>query len=85
MGGWSNNPYKNWGDVWYSRDGINWTQYSPKMTWHGRHEHSALFSRIKFLLPEACSLPWSMTFGLWTCQRTGNIQSAFIKTKPEYN
>ncbi len=24
LGGWSNNPSKNWGDVWYSRDGKSW-------------------------------------------------------------
>ncbi len=41
LGGWSNNPSKNWGDVWYSRDGKAWKQLPSKVTWKERHEHSA--------------------------------------------
>lgn len=41
LGGWSNNPSKNWGDVWYSRDGKQWTPLQSKVTWKARHEHSA--------------------------------------------
>jgi hypothetical protein len=41
LGGWSNNPAKNWGDVWYSRDGKTWTQLRSRVTWKERHEHSA--------------------------------------------
>tara|TARA_B100000029_G_scaffold17667_1_gene18050 strand:- start:464 stop:1174 length:711 start_codon:yes stop_codon:yes gene_type:complete len=40
MGGWSNNPSKNWGDTWYSRDGKHWTEYKAGVTWKARHEHS---------------------------------------------
>jgi hypothetical protein len=41
LGGWSNNPSKNWGDVWYSRDGKTWRQLSSAVIWKERHEHSA--------------------------------------------
>ena len=41
LGGWSNNPAKNWGDVWYSRDGKHWKQLQSKVIWKARHEHSA--------------------------------------------
>jgi hypothetical protein len=41
LGGWANNPSKNWGDVWSSRDGKEWTQLHSKVTWKARHEHSA--------------------------------------------
>ena len=41
LGGWSNNPSKNWGDAWYSKDGKTWTEYKTSTTWKARHEHSA--------------------------------------------
>ena len=41
LGGWSNNPSRNWGDVWYSKDGKSWTQLQTKDCWKERHEHSA--------------------------------------------
>ncbi len=41
LGGWSNNPSKNWGDVWYSRDGKDWKQLPCSTIWKERHEHSA--------------------------------------------
>jgi hypothetical protein len=41
LGGWSNNPSRNWGDVWYSRDGKQWKQLQSKVIWKARHEHSA--------------------------------------------
>ena len=37
----SNNPSKNWGDAWYSKDGKTWTEYKTSTTWKARHEHSA--------------------------------------------
>ncbi|WP_437192663.1 Kelch repeat-containing protein [Planctomicrobium sp. SH527] len=41
IGGWSNNPSKNWNDVWYSRDGREWKQLKTEHVWKERHEHSA--------------------------------------------
>lgn len=42
LGGWSNNPLKNWNDVWYSRDGSNWKKLSTPSLWPERHEQSCL-------------------------------------------
>ena len=41
LGGWSNNPSKNWGDAWYSADGKTWHQLETTRSWKERHEHSA--------------------------------------------
>jgi hypothetical protein len=41
LGGWSNNPARNWGDVWHSPDGRRWTQLRSNVVWKERHEHSA--------------------------------------------
>lgn len=41
LGGWSNNPSRNWGDVWHSRDGKTWTPLKTDVVWKERHEHSA--------------------------------------------
>lgn len=40
LGGWSNNPARNWGDVWSSSDGKNWTKLECDPMWKDRHEHS---------------------------------------------
>ncbi|GAA4308405.1 Kelch repeat-containing protein [Compostibacter hankyongensis] len=41
MGGWSNDPSKNWSDIWYSKDGKDWKELKPAVTWQARHEASA--------------------------------------------
>jgi hypothetical protein len=41
LGGWSNNPSRNWGDVWYSKDGSTWHELKTQTRWKERHEHSA--------------------------------------------
>ncbi len=41
LGGWSNNPARNWGDVWSSTDGKTWTEMKCEPMWKERHEHSA--------------------------------------------
>lgn len=41
IGGWSNNPAKNWNDVWYSKDGRTWHELNTATRWKERHEHSA--------------------------------------------
>jgi hypothetical protein len=40
LGGWSNNPAKNWGDVWYSANGREWSELKTPASWKERHEHS---------------------------------------------
>jgi hypothetical protein len=41
LGGWSNQPSKNWNDVWHSRDGKAWRRLETKTIWSPRHEQSA--------------------------------------------
>ena len=41
LGGWSNNPSRNWPDVWHSSDGKTWTELKAANGWKERHEHSA--------------------------------------------
>lgn len=40
LGGWSNNPSRNWNDVWTSKDGKTWAQFKTETVWKERHEHS---------------------------------------------
>jgi hypothetical protein len=65
MGGWSNNPYKNWSDVWYSEDGRNWNQLITENGWKGRHEHSAFVFQNKIwiaggMIPPLVNDVWSL-------------------------
>jgi hypothetical protein len=46
LGGWSKEN-GNWGDVWYSKDGRNWTELKSDVTWSARHEHSAFVFQDK--------------------------------------
>jgi hypothetical protein len=41
LGGWSNQPSKNWSDVWYSSDGARWKPLVTEQSWSPRHEQSA--------------------------------------------
>ena len=47
LGGWSNNPSKNWNDVWHSADGKTWTELKTPTTWSTRHEHSVFVFQDK--------------------------------------
>ncbi len=59
LGGWSNNPSKNWGDVWYSRDGKTWKQYQSGPAWKERHEHSAFVFQDKLWIAGGHATPLS--------------------------
>jgi hypothetical protein len=59
LGGWSNNPSRNWGDVWYSRDGKQWKQLSSKVIWKARHEHSAYVFRDRIWVAGGHAQPLS--------------------------
>ncbi len=47
IGGWSNQPAKNWGDIWVSRDGQSWRELKSNVRWKERHEHSVYVHRDK--------------------------------------
>lgn len=59
LGGWSNNPSKNWGDVWHSKDGKDWKQLKSNVIWKERHEHSAFVFRDKLWIAGGHAQPLS--------------------------
>lgn len=59
LGGWSNNPSKNWGDVWYSRDGKTWQELKSDVVWKERHEHSAFVFQDKIWIAGGHARPLS--------------------------
>jgi hypothetical protein len=63
LGGWSNNPSKNWNDVWYSANGKDWKQLVAKNVWSPRHEHSAYVFEDKIWI--AGGNPWPCTNDVW--------------------
>jgi hypothetical protein len=40
----------NFGDVWFSKDGKNWTELNSKVIWKNRHEHSVVVFQDKLWL-----------------------------------
>lgn len=66
LGGWSNNPSKNWGDVWHSADGVKWQQLKSNVCWKERHEHSAYVFKDSIFIAGGHAQPlsrevWSLT------------------------
>lgn len=59
LGGWSNNPAKNWGDVWYSKDGRTWVELKTKNIWKARHELSAFVFEDKLWIAGGHAQPLS--------------------------
>jgi hypothetical protein len=59
IGGWSNNPARNWGDVWYSQDGKNWKQLKSEISWKERHELSAFVFQDKLWIAGGHAQPLS--------------------------
>jgi len=58
IGGWSGNPYQNWPDTWYSKDGKNWKQLQTKgPNWKERHEHSAFVFENKLWIAGGMTPP----------------------------
>lgn len=65
LGGWSNNPYKNWSDVWYSGDGKNWHELKTPPAWRERHEQAAFVLKDKMwiaggMVPPLTNDVWSL-------------------------
>jgi hypothetical protein len=59
LGGWSNNPVKNWGDVWYSKDGKKWNQRKTPTCWKERHKHSAFVLQDRLWIAGGYAQPLS--------------------------
>ena len=63
LGGWSNEPYKNYNDVWFTADGENWTELKTPTIWSERHEHSAYVHDDSIWL--AAGNPWPIVNDVW--------------------
>jgi hypothetical protein len=63
LGGWSNQPSKNWNDVWYSSDGKEWKELIAQPVWSPRHEQSAYVLDNKIWI--AGGNPWPLTNDVW--------------------
>ena len=63
LGGWSNNPSKNWNDVWYSAEGREWKQLVTENVWSPRHEQSAYVFDGKIWIAGGNS--WPCTNDVW--------------------
>ena len=63
LGGWSNDPSRNWNDVWYTADGVHWKELRTKTIWSERHEHSTyvLDDRIWVVAGNA----WPLVNDVW--------------------
>ena len=76
LGGWSNNPSRNWGDAWHSKDGKNWKQLHSRVMWKERHEHSAFVFQDKIWIAGGHAQPLSSE--VWSLELpkdwTGNEQ-----------
>lgn len=59
IGGWSNNPSKNWGDVWYSKNGRDWSPLKSQTIWKERHEHSCYVFQDKMWVAGGHAQPLS--------------------------
>lgn len=66
LGGWSNNPSKNWGDVWFSKDGKDWQQLVAPESWKARHEHSSFVFQDKLWVAGGHAQPLSSE--VWSLQ-----------------
>ncbi len=66
LGGWSNNPSKNWGDTWYSKDGKDWKQLTVSESWKERHEHSTFVFQDKLWVAGGHAQPLSSE--VWSLQ-----------------
>jgi N-acetylneuraminic acid mutarotase len=63
LGGWSNEPSRNWNDVWHTADGKNWEQLKTKTIWSPRHEHSAYVFRDRLWMVGGNA--WPLVNDVW--------------------
>ena len=66
LGGWSNEPSRNWNDVWYTTDGVTWRELKTPTIWSERHEHSTYVhdDRIRVVAGNE----WPLVDDVWSLQ-----------------
>lgn len=70
LGGWSNDPSRNWNDVWYSRDGVTWHELRTETVWSERHEHSAYVFDDKLWV--VAGNEWPLVNDVWYLELPGD-------------
>ena len=63
LGGWSK-EIGNFGDVWCSKDGRNWTELKSDAIWESRHEHSAYVFQDRIWIAGGCGE--QLNSAVWT-------------------
>ena len=58
LGGWSEAD-GNFGDVWHSKDGVNWTELKSEVVWTQRHAPTANVFKDKIWLAGGHAEPLS--------------------------
>lgn len=66
LGGWSNNPNRNWNDVWTSKDGKTWEEFKTETVWKTRHEHSTYVFQDKIWVVAGHAAP--LQNDVWTLE-----------------
>jgi hypothetical protein len=72
LGGWSETG--NLSDVWYTKDGRNWTELKSDVIWTKRHEHSAFLFQDKIWVAGGAAEPsFTLDSQVWSLEflRTG--------------
>jgi len=66
LGGWAEDPSRNFNDVWHSADGVHWQELRTDTTWSPRHEHSAWVFEDAIWL--AGGNAWPLVNDVWRLQ-----------------
>lgn len=64
LGGWSNDPSRNWNDVWHTGDGVDWQELRTETIWSERHEHSAYVFKDRIWV--VAGNAWPLVNDVWS-------------------
>ncbi len=78
LGGWSNNPSKNWGDAWYSADGKIGRNGAPSQLGRNATNIRPSCCTISSGSLEGTRTAEAMRFGRWNYRKIGRRQSNAI-------
>jgi hypothetical protein len=70
LGGWSNQPSRNWNDVWHTQDGERWERLQTEHIWSPRHEHSTYVLRNRLWVAGGNAPP--LTNDVWSLELPRN-------------
>jgi hypothetical protein len=71
LGGWSETGNLN--DVWFTKDGRNWTELKADVIWTKRHEHSAFVFQDKIWVAGGAAEPsFTLDSEVWSLELPPN-------------